>query len=367
MIHNIYFMQYNKNQEEKDGEYWLYTELSNEEIHKSGLYEPNICKTILQIQNPILKEKMKEKLNSYIKEYGIVNTSFESCIASRLYSDEEIISIIQNDNFLNNLNNLEDNNIQTIISSITTYINICNMVKDEEFINQEINKIINIVKDKKDKDKIIITTLTFLEKINKKDLHNNIVNEYKEIIPDVYNKYLIINSNSNYLYNKSLEYNQNELKIGIDPNIKIGVEIETNNDNKLIIDFYNQNKFKGLYRSDDDATVPNGIEVTSKPFNDTIDYISKLNTIVNAIIKIFPKGEILLSEKISKNKKIDKEKETKEEKEKKIVGIYGREYLRLENKYQLIKDPVYKESLIIQLNKLQKEYEQLYEENNILR
>ena len=98
-----------------------------------------------------------------------------------------------------------------------------------------------------------------------------------------------------------------------------------------------------------------------------VDYISKLNSIVNAIINIFPKGEKLLSEKISKNKKIDREKETKEEKEKKIVGIYRREYLRLENKYQLIKDPLYKESLFIQLNKLQKEYNRLYEENNILR
>lgn len=46
------------------------------------------------------------------------------------------------------------------------------------------------------------------------------------------------------------------------------------------------------------------------------DYISKLNTVINAIIKIFPKGEQLLAEKIIKNKRFDKEKETKEEREK---------------------------------------------------
>jgi hypothetical protein len=97
------------------------------------------------------------------------------------------------------------------------------------------------------------------------------------------------------------------------------------------------------------------------------DYISKLNSIVNAIIKIFPKGEKIISDKITKNKRLDKQKETKEEKEKKIVGIYRREYLHLENKYQLIRDPLYKESLLMQLNKLEKEYYELIEENNILR
>ena len=98
-----------------------------------------------------------------------------------------------------------------------------------------------------------------------------------------------------------------------------------------------------------------------------IEYISKLNSMINGIIKIFPKGEQLLNEKLSKNRRLPKEKETKEEKEKKIVGIYRREYLRLENKYQLINDPQYKESLLIELNKLENEYEKLVEENIILR
>lgn len=62
---------------------------------------------------------------------------------------------------------------------------------------------------------------------------------------------------------------------------------------------------------------------------------------------------------------IKKKKQRK--KEKKIVGIYRREYLNLENKYQLINDPLYKESLLLKLNNLEKEYEQLVEENNILR
>ena len=111
----------------------------------------------------------------------------------------------------------------------------------------------------------------------------------------------------------------------------------------------------------------NSVKEIIKQNKQLTDYISKLNSIVNAIIKIFPKGEKILSEKLSKNRRIDKQKETKEEKEKKIVGIYRREYLHLENRYQLIRDPLYKESLLMQLNKLETEYYQLIEENNILR
>ena len=111
----------------------------------------------------------------------------------------------------------------------------------------------------------------------------------------------------------------------------------------------------------------NSVKEVTKQNLQLIEYISKLNSMINGIIKIFPKGEQLLNEKISKNKRFPKEKETKEEKEKKIVGIYRREYLNLENKYQLIKDPQYKESLLIELNNLENEYNKLIEENSILR
>lgn len=111
----------------------------------------------------------------------------------------------------------------------------------------------------------------------------------------------------------------------------------------------------------------NSVKEVSEQNEKLGDYISKLNTVINALLKIFPKGEQLLAEKIIKNKRFDREKETKEEREKKIVGIYRREYLNLENKYQLINDPLYKESLLQKLNNLETEYEQLVEENNILR
>ena len=97
-----------------------------------------------------------------------------------------------------------------------------------------------------------------------------------------------------------------------------------------------------------------------------MQYISKFDEIMNSIIEVFPRGEKLLTEKISKIRKLEK-KRTREEKEKKILDIYKNEYIDLEKKYKLIKDPIYKQSLLNNLNKLKKEYEIITEENKKLK
>ena len=97
-----------------------------------------------------------------------------------------------------------------------------------------------------------------------------------------------------------------------------------------------------------------------------MQYISKFDEIMNSIIDVFPRGEKLLTEKISKIRKLEK-KRTREEKEKKILDIYKNEYIDLEKKYKLIKDPIYKQSLLNNLTKLKKEYEIITEENKKLK
>ena len=216
--------------------------------------------------------------------------------------------------------------------------NINNIIQKDYIINKESNN--NQIENELQNNLYNINDNNDNENINDMNMNNAVPKEENEKLSEKENQNVEINKE------KELVKNSSSMIQMIEDNYYI-----TKNELENILSKLEFNNVK---------------EITKQNIQ-LIDYISKLNTIVNAIIKIFPKGEILLSEKISKNKKIDREKETKEEKEKKIVGIYRREYLRLENKYQLIKDPVYKESLIIQLNKLQKEYEQLYEENNILR
>ena len=224
-----------------------------------------------------------------------------------------------------------------------------NMVKDN---NNNVNNIIQ-------KDEII----------NNESNNNQIENELQNNLYNINENNANENINDMNMNYAALKEENEKLSENENQNVEINKEKELVKNSSSMIQMIEDNYYvtKNELENILSKLEFNNVKEITKQNIQLIDYISKLNTIVNAIIKIFPKGEILLSEKISKNKKIDKEKETKEEKEKKIVGIYRREYLRLENKYQLIKDPVYKESLIIQLNKLQKEYEQLYEENNILR
>ena len=206
------------------------------------------------------------------------------------------------------------------------------------------------------------------------DNDNDNDNEYEENI----------NNDNNYHSIKEEDINKNEInneneneKENINENEENGNENDNENEkeNEII-----QNSSSLVEKIEDNYYLMkneleyilskvefNSVKEVSEQNEKLGDYISKLNTVINAIIKIFPKGEQLLTEKIIKNKKFDKDKETKEEREKKIVGIYRREYLNLENKYQLINDPLYKESLLLKLNNLEKEYEQLVEENNILR
>ena len=226
--------------------------------------------------------------------------------------------------------------------------------KGKNIIKENCNNINNIIQ----KDYIINNeSNNQIENELQNNLYNINENNVKENINNINMNYTALKEE-----NEKLSENENQ-------NVEINKEKELVKNSSSMIQMIEDNYYvtKNELENILSKLEFNNVKEITNQNSQLIDYITKLNTIVNAIIKIFPKGEILLSEKISKNKKIGKEQETKEEKEKKIVGIYRREYLRLENKYQLIKDPVYKESLIIQLNKLQKEYEQLYEENNILR
>ena len=195
--------------------------------------------------------------------------------------------------------------------------------------------------------------------------NNNVDNEEYNNIEENDN---IINDNNNY---QSLKEESDKEKINEknENDIEIDKEKEIIKNSSSMMQLIEDNYY--LTKNELETILSklefNNVKEITYQNKQLIDYISKLNSIMSAINKIFPKGEKLLSEKISKYKKINREKETKEDKEKKIVGIYRREYLRLENKYQLIKDPAYKESLLFQLDKLQKEYEQLYQENSILR
>ena len=212
----------------------------------------------------------------------------------------------------------------------------------------------------------------------------------------------INNHNNNFEFNSDLDLKNNNENSISEKNIAEKDDNENENENEIIINnndekkeqiikkekeniinnkIVNDNKIskiKGL--ENNFSSIKNDLEYILKKdeFDDIkeiseqnkrlIEYISKLNEIMNSIIEIYPKGEKLLIDKISKIRRTSgTRKKTKEEKSKKILEIYKNEYIDLENKNRIIKDPIYKESIKSELNKLKREYEIIFEENKKLK
>ena len=326
-------------------------------------HEESHIKPINNINNKNIEENEKEESEEYNDfEYNIEeNDDIEMNSPKKKNNNNQKIPFLMeennnnllgyssnsnNDKAENNLIMLTETEKNNIINNNNTEKNSNNQEQEEEYIHND----------------------------NENEYEENMINEDKKKESIIKNENENDNENDNENENMDENINENENE-HINENEENGNDNENEKENEII-----QNSSSLVEKIEDNYYLMknelenilskvefNSVKEVSVQNEKLGDYISKLNTVINAIIKIFPKGEQLLAEKIIKNKRFDKEKETKEEREKKIVGIYRREYLNLENKYQLINDPLYKESLLLKLNNLEKEYEQLVEENNILR
>ena len=282
MENNFNFVQYYPDQEiysdddSKKGDYWKFLELSNDEIRNLGIYEPNLCKIILNISDENLKSKMKQRLINYIKELGTTNTSINGCISTGLFTEDEIKDILIEDHFDLDLKKfIEDDKKWDVSYRLKSYISTCFLVDDVVFQIDRISNIIDIVKNTKYSEKNIIRIFENIEKLNEYDVFNTLLDKYSSDIPDMYKNYVKLYTNKNFLRDRSVEIEKRNIKIDIDPKIKIGVEIETNHPYSLYINIGNQNDFWNSFFIDRDPTVPDGIEVCSKPFTDNVKDVSK--------------------------------------------------------------------------------------------
>lgn len=98
-------------------------------------------------------------------------------------------------------------------------------------------------------------------------------------------KLMEIESNPDYISKKTENYRN--LQIGIAPEIKIGLEVEANNDvlNGRVINLYNQQNI-GDYYATRDATVPNGMEIISPIIHDNPDELRKFAAVLDTIKEV---------------------------------------------------------------------------------
>jgi len=267
-----------------------------------------------------------------------------------------------------------------------------NIILDEE---DNLNGLESLREKTNNKDKNINDIKISNKDITQNNYNNKLKNETEEKeISEEYNDfdYNIESNKDNQIMNENNDNNLLELNSGLkEVNVKNNQQIEKEEEKK---DNSNENEEQLLEEKEENAEnntlnviqniednynqLKNELEIilTKVEFNDMkeiteqneqlMQYISNFNEIKNSIIELFPKGEKLLTDKISKIRKLEKTR-TRKEKEKKILDIYKNEYIDLEKKYKLIKDPIYKQSLLNNLNKLKKEYEIITEENKKLK
>lgn len=89
--------------------------------------------------------------------------------------------------------------------------------------------------------------------IRNNEVVEELVDRHKDELPKEFLKYFEVKKDDEYVIKKARKYS--EQKNGIDPNIKIGVEIEANNKINVFFNIQYQKGLEGYYPHTD-ATVP---------------------------------------------------------------------------------------------------------------
>ena len=250
------FNIYNENAEQPEGDYWKFLNADTETIKKSNITFDKFLEIINNINNNELKEKMKNKIFELIIENGIFYNNAFLCF--NIFDTNELKIILENEIIVTlNIykNNFEsEHNIFFIISELQE-------CKDNNWEYKMVANICNEIKSNS------ITFVKILEYYySNKYIYNKLINSFYNYLPETYKNLLKLRNDPNYINNKSLEFLDIDLDIGIDPNISIGVEIEANNDYKIKLDLINQKGYEN-YTVVTEPTVPNGDEIkTIKPF-----------------------------------------------------------------------------------------------------
>ena len=276
------FWLYDEKYEKQGGVYWDFVNASDDELDNSDLYYRDIYDVIKNVSDVDLKEKMKNKLLYLIKKNGLFHNGGEGCLKKDLFTIGEIKDVLENDVFFDKLVNIvKEDRVLYYFPDISSFIYRFFELDDFDFLFNNIKRIIDIVKNSNDFEKYITMIIETTE-YNVK-LYNCLIKDYLELLPDFYKNYIKINNDKNYIFSKAKEYELSGERIGIDPNISIGPEIETNNPYGLFFRLCEQYGYEYYGYVHRDATVPNGIEISCNPFKDNVSDIAKFHALCDSL------------------------------------------------------------------------------------
>ena len=265
------FNHYYEEEERKDGDYWQYIDLTLEKEKELSLnlYHLEIYeKVIKQIKNEELKKKMTDKLKELIKNSSELNYSDVRMIFE-LFTPDEQIEIIEKKvkEF-----SLDNTNVSYLIEGI--------MMHKEAKTEWKISQITNILEKIDDVNQVI----RFIKQIKENDrVYYQVIKNMKHKLPNKFFKYLSVVENPNYIQEKIDEYKKENVKIGIDPKISVGVEIEANSQ-YLFDDFIDSQRGTGLVQTREATT---DIEIiTTKELHDTDEEVARLRAICDTMTEL---------------------------------------------------------------------------------
>lgn len=267
---NIFFKYYEK-EEQENGAYWKYLDITSDDELNLGLnlYRWDIYYIITNnIKNPELKLKMTDQLKSLIRNSKTLSFDDEK-VLFKLFTIDELKEII-----VNVIQNFNIDNVDVVIDVILKF--------DDNYIDwkrEQLDNIFGILIGYHD-DRLFIKCMKSL--IGYTELHTYFVDKYRDKLPKEYFLYFKIKSDSKFIVKLQKEKLKTSSCIGIDPNIKIGVEIEV--DGNYPFSGFLTNQEGVSYRDKIDPTVPTGIEVVTKStFHDTEEDISMFEAICDTM------------------------------------------------------------------------------------
>ena len=270
-MNSFNFDNYNKNAEMIDGDYWTFLDATIEDIVKDNIYLGRINKVIFSISNEELKVKMKKKIISLIIEKGISFCGLGNSLD--IFSGSELKQLLKHE-FDISIAKLISNENDTIyrFDIILSFISWLQEVNDAEWEYFILSDILNVIKSYQNST-LLISIIEYYHQ--NQEIYNILIAEYYSYFPKTYKNLLKMRQDSNYIYNKSLRFMNEDIDIEIDPRIRIAPEIEANIDYVYRLELANQRGFDG-YRVGRDATVHNGSEITPVfPFHNVQEDVAK--------------------------------------------------------------------------------------------
>lgn len=267
------FSTYDAESELPGGDYWKLLDANSLELEECGIYFFDFMRVWNGLKNEELKLKIKEKLISLAKQKGLFYNGIENCLS--IFSMDELMELLVNE-FDNKimLYLSTPENVRRYNGDIFQFIYVLNKIEDKNLGLGLIVKVIDKIKSYS--DKTLLIELLEYEKRNNVNLYNRLINDYYDYFPEEYRELLRIRMDSNYCFNKALEFERRNIDIGIDPRISIAPEIEANKRYPFDLDLYGQYDFEDRFFVDSDATVPNGNEVTpTRPFHNTPEDVAR--------------------------------------------------------------------------------------------